>query len=563
MVTNPTLLRLTALGRSLGRKGIRFMTPANPLGVILGALLFMASLTPSLIPRSGLMQGLLGGANIALGYGIGGILLLAWRWLGLPQVPTRHSRSLYWLSILVGGLILVIALGLAPGWQDQVHRAMGLPPVESVRPLTIAAVALAVATLLLSLGRLFRLAKRSLSSRLTAYVPRRVAFLVGLVATTGLFFYVAEDLLIRPGFQQLDALYARMDATGSVDLVPPQDPAKTGSPTSLVDWNHLGAEGRRFVSNGPAAADIQALTQRPARDPLRLYVGMGSAPTAQDRAQLALAEALRVGAFDRKVLVLATPTGTGWMDPSAHFPLEVLTDGDVATVGVQYSYLPSWLSLLAVSEYGSESARAVFAVFYDYWRSLPMDRRPRLYLFGLSLGAMNTDLSNDVYDFIDAPYDGAFMAGPPFATRSWAQLTRDRDPGSPAWLPRFRDGETVRFMGQGSMPRHQAQWGKTRFLYLQYGSDGISFFSPKLLWQKPDWLDDPHAPDVSPSLRWVPVVTFLQIGFDLITATTAPRGHGHLYAGRDYMFGWNALLGTDRGEAELDRLAEAMQAQDL
>jgi uncharacterized membrane protein len=61
----------------------------------------------------------------------------------------------------------------------------------------------------------------------------------------------------------------------------------------------------------------------------------------------------------------------------------------------------------------------------------------------------------------------------------------------------------------------------------------------------------------------VPVVTFLQVGFDLITATTAPRGHGHVYAGMDYMTGWNALLGTDRSKAELTRIAEAMQAQGL
>lgn len=563
MAQSDLIHRLTGIGRDLGHKGVRFMTPANALGVILGAILFLLSLTPSLIPRSGLLQGVLGGANIALGYGIGGLLLFGWRWLGLPRVPEKQSRILYWLSLMVGGIIIIVALGMAAQWQDHVHQAMGLPPVESVRPLTIGSVALAVATLLLSLGRLFRLAKRQLSSRLTQFVPRRVAFIIGLAVTTGLFIYVAEDLMVRPAFQRLDALYAKADATGSVERTAPQDPAKTGSPASLLDWKQIGAEGRRFVLGGPDASAIQGLTSRPALDPLRVYVGMATAPTAKVRAQLALDEAIRVGAFEREILVIATPTGTGWMDPSAHFPLEVLADGDIATVGVQYSYLPSWLSLLAVSEYGAESARAVFATFHDYWRTLPPQTRPHLYLFGLSLGAMNTDLSNDVYDFIDAPYDGAFMAGPPFATRSWTSLTRDRDKGSPAWLPRFRDGKTVRFIGQNSLSEPQAQWGRTRFLYLQYGSDGISFFSPSLIWQKPDWMKGPRAPDVSPHLRWVPVVTFLQVGFDLITATSAPRGHGHVYAGQDYMTGWNAILETQRSEAELDRIATAMKAQDL
>ncbi|MCR9109350.1 alpha/beta-hydrolase family protein [Marivita sp. XM-24bin2] len=35
---------------------------------------------------------------------------------------------------------------------------------------------------------------------------------------------------------------------------------------------------------------------------------------AQDRAELALAELQRLGAFDRSILIVACPAGTGWMN---------------------------------------------------------------------------------------------------------------------------------------------------------------------------------------------------------------------------------------------------------
>ena len=98
--------------------------------------------------------------------------------------------------------------------------------------------------------------------------------------------------------------------------------------------------------------------------------GLNSAETAEERAALALAEMQRTGAFDRSLLVIATPTGTGWVDPAAMLPLEIMHGGDVASVSVQYSYLPSWLSLLVQPEYGEETADAVFRAVYGHWRSL-------------------------------------------------------------------------------------------------------------------------------------------------------------------------------------------------
>src|SRR5690606_18133074 len=108
---------------------------------------------------------------------------------------------------------------------------------------------------------------------------------------------------------------------------------------------------------------------------------------------------------------------------------------------------------LVQPEYGAEAARALFRVVYEHWTRLPRDRRPRLYLHGLSLGAMNSQRSAQLFEMIGDPIDGAVWSGPPFESALWRSITRNRNPGSPAWRPEFRDGSLVRFMNQDGTPQ--------------------------------------------------------------------------------------------------------------
>src|SRR5262249_10053691 len=151
---------------------------------------------------------------------------------------------------------------------------------------------------------------------------------------------------------------------------------------------------------------------------------------------------------DRSVLVVITPTGSGWIDPAAMDGVEYLHDGDVASVAVQYSYLSSPLSLIFEPESGAEAARALFKGVYDYWTTLPKDRRPKLYVHGLSLGSLNSEKSVELFEMLGDPINGALWSGPPFENQLWRSVTDGRLPDSPAWLPRFRDGAFVRFMNQ-------------------------------------------------------------------------------------------------------------------
>jgi Alpha/beta-hydrolase family N-terminus len=61
-------------------------------GLLLGTLFFAVSLTPSLLPRSFLTQGVVSGSSLAAGYGIGVFWGWLWAYMELPQPKRRLLR---------------------------------------------------------------------------------------------------------------------------------------------------------------------------------------------------------------------------------------------------------------------------------------------------------------------------------------------------------------------------------------------------------------------------------------------------------------------------------------
>jgi uncharacterized membrane protein len=143
-------------------------------------------------------------------------------------------------------------------------------------------------------------------------------------------------------------------------------------------------------------------------------------------------------------------------------------------------------------------------------------------------------------------------------------MTRERNPGSPAWLPSFRDGAVVRFMNQGGGSEEPDQaWEGFRIVVLQYASDPITFFEPSSAWRAPAWLQKPRGPDVSEDLRWFPIVTMLQLAADMVVGT-APRGFGHEYAPADYISAWLALAEPQGWtEPEIERLQQLFECSEV
>lgn len=521
------------------------------VGLLLGTLFFAASLTPTLVPRTFVTQGVLAGACLAAGYGLGVLWHWLWAYLELPEPRARAARVTNALITVLCLSVLILFLWRAADWQNTIRALMQMEPVTSAHPFKVSATALATFSVLLALGRLFKWMARAVSTQVRRVVPRRVANVAGAAIAILIFWSLANNVFFRAALHVLDASFREYDALIEPERPQPADPAKTGSPASLIAWKQLGRAGREYIASGPSAAEIRAQTGRDAQEPIRVYVGLPGADTAQARARLALDEMKRVGAFQRSALVVVTPTGTGWIDPAAMDTVEYLLHGDVASVAIQYSYLSSPLSLLAQPEYGAQAARALFTEIYHYWTALPKDKRPKLYLHGLSLGAMNSARSTELFEMIGDPIQGALWSGPPFESRVWRAITDARNPDSPAWRPELRDGAFVRFMNQdGSPVPADAPWGPMRIVYLQYASDAVTFFDYRDLYRRPAWMDAPYGPDVSPDLRWVPVVSMLQLALDMSVSTHTPIGYGHVYAPQHYADAWLAVTGAADWPAE-------------
>jgi len=524
------------------RVDFRLPAPLSSSGLIVGTLLFAFSLTPSLLPRSAPMQGLVSGLSLAAGYGIGVLADALWRYLELPR-PRGRWRQL--VRIVAGSACAVTAavfLWRASGWQNSIRVLMEMPPVEGARPWTVGLIAAAVFAAVLLAARLFKLVYRAVAKVLARYVPYRVSHLVGIVVAAAAFWSIIDGVLFRAVLRAADSSFQQLDALIEPDAEPPADSLRSGGPGSLLDWQDLGRTGRDFISGGPTREDLRAFFGDDVETPVRVYVGLNSAQTVEERSRLALDELERTGAFDRSVLLIVTPTGTGWVDPAAIDTVEYLHRGDIASVAVQYSYLESALALLIEPEQGEETAETLFADIYGHWSKLPPDRRPALYLHGLSLGSLNSDASFEIYDVVGDVFQGALWSGPPYRHATWRSATERRNPGSPAWLPRFRDGTVIRFTNQhDQLEIPGVPWGPIRIAFLQYASDPITFFDPRMLYRPPEWLDEPRGPDVTPALRWIPIVTMLQVVADMRAGDITPIGYGHKFAPEHYIDAWIAL----------------------
>lgn len=542
------------------RDEARLWQTFSVVGLCLGTLFFAASLTPSLLPRAFFVQGVLSGVSLAVGYGLGVLLVWLWRYLELPEPP--HGPRYYGKLGMAAACaaVAVFFLWKAAEWQNSIRALMELEPVDTAHPSKVGGIALVLFLLLVALGRGLKRLYVLVSERLKNFVPRRVAYVLGVVLVGLIVASLVDRVLLRYALRVADSAYAELDALFEDGIERPSGALKTGSAGSLISWETLGRTGRSFVAEGPGSEEIAAFTGREAKEPMRVYVGLRSADTADARARLALEELKRIGAFDRKVMVVVAPTGTGWVDPEASVTLEYLHGGDTVMVAQQYSYLTSWLSLLIEPSYGAEAAHALFREVYGHWTTLPVETRPELYLYGLSLGTLSSEQSTDLLSILGDPFQGALWAGPPFNSRLWSRFTRERNPGTPAWLPRYGDGSVVRFTSQkNALDISGAQWGPLRIVYLQYASDPVVFFDPLAWYRRPAWLVGERGPDVSPELRWYPIVTFLQLALDMALATTAPLGYGHLYAPEHYIDAWMAVTAPDGwSDAEVERLKQAL-----
>ncbi|MFL0275698.1 alpha/beta hydrolase [Mycobacterium sp. SMC-19] len=541
------------------------------VGVAFGALFFCLSLTPSLLPRDWLFQGLIGGINAAFGYGLGVLIgaaverfvLRGADWWPPPRPVLLALKATVVVAAPVACIVMLIP---AAGWQRQVSELLGIEGPATLGYLRTLGVAIGVAAALVATVRVLIDASRLLARALIRrwHLHREVAMFIGSAIVVVLLTTLINGVLIRGFFAGASAVFQPEDSATVPGTNQPLQPERSGSPESLAPWATLGSQGRSFVAGGVHAAELARINGRPAREPIRVYAGLHSAGDDQARMQLLLEELDRTHAFDRQVLVVVPTTGTGWVDPAAADALEMLYNGDTAIVGVQYSYLPSWISFLADQRKSMDSGRLLVRTIAERWRGLPAQHRPKLVLYGESLGSMAGQAAFDwLPDVADMGYEAVLWVGPPQASPLWHALLVRRDPGSTAVLPRYDNGRTVRF-AQGTVPAEIARiaappWQGTRVLFLQHASDPVVWWSPDLLFARPDWLTEAPGPDRTASMRWYPVVTFWQVSADLFHGEQMPAGHGHNYADT-ILDGWVAVLPPDGWTpADTERVRAALR----
>ena len=113
--------------------------------------------------------------------------------------------------------------------------------------------------------------------------------------------------------------------------------------------------------------------------------------------------------------------------------------------------------------------------------------------------------------------DGALFSGPTFHNTILDPADGDsRSPDPPEWLPIYDDGKHVRFVApaQAICSVTDALGQDAGWSYLQHASDPIAWWTPDLLFSRPDWLRK-NGLDSPAQDTWIPVVTFLQVSADM------------------------------------------------
>ncbi len=471
-----------------------------------------------------------------------------------PPEPGPDTKRWFWRGLLGIAVVGVpLALWWGNTWNQNTREVMGLEDLDTWAWGGVLLLGLVVAALILVISRLIRLGARGVKHLAERWLGPRLSMAVGAVATTLLVIFLINGVLLDAAFEAVNSTYSLTDRGTTPGIVQPQSELRSGSEASLVAWDSLGVQGRNFTGagggsakrQGPTAADIERFSGEPAEEPIRAYVGLRSAGSLDQRVDLAMQELERTNAFDREVLAVYGTTGTGWIDERVADSLEYIWGGDTAAVGLQYSYLPSWVSVLVDADKAADASTKLIDAIRARLEELSEDERPRLVLFGESLGSFATESAFEDLDDMVAGTEGAMLVGPTFFNDIRNHLTTNRDAGSPEWRPVFEEGGQVRFAVEPQDFEQPARpWEAPRIAYLQNSSDPISFFSVDLLWSRPGWLDEPRAPDANPDMFWFPVVTFWQTVADLAYSFGAPAGHGHRY-GANVVDGWLAVETPD------------------
>jgi uncharacterized membrane protein len=531
-------------------------------GTAVGLVFLLLTMTPSLLPRGPLFQGLLSGAAGAIGYGLGVFAVWLIRFMRSQPASPPAPRWAWPVLVVTGALALGMGVFYFHYWQDHVRDLMDVPRLRWFNYPQAAVLAIVFLFGFVEIGQLIGKLIRFLVRQLNRVAPQRVSFVAVVAAFLAVSIALLNGVVVRGIMDVLNKTFSSVNDELDPNHPAPSTALRSGGPGSLASWESLGHQGRIFIRGGPTVAQLTDFNKAPAVEPIRAYAGLNSAKGIRATAELAARELEREGGLKRKVIAVATTTGTGWINAAEADSLEYMYNGDTAIVSMQYSFLPSWLSFLVDKENARQAGQALFEAVDARVRALPEAQRPKIVVFGESLGSFGGEAPFLSPNNIIARTNGALFSGPTFQNTMRDNVTVNRDPGSPEWLPIFDDGENVRFAARAdNLGRPDAPWGSPRIAYLQHASDPIAWFNPDLLFAEPDWLREPRGYDVSTDMKWIPVVTFLQVSADMAVAVDVPDGHGHRYV-KDVVNAWAAVMQPAGWTTEKTERLRGMVTQD-
>lgn len=529
------------------------------IGVVGALVMYGVSVSPSLLARSWQWHAVASGVLSAVGY-IVGLTIQRFYALVVPrlgvEITAPQSVSIAFRAVLLLGFFLWFLRWLLQSYRERkrANHLVGMRGETLGEYLlgTVCAFILMLALLGVAWG--LQWIGRAIVSVLSQWMHMVFALALSLLILVVIVYALTSQVLLKLGINFFTRHARKMNNRTAKGIVQPQVPERSGSPHSRSSWRAVGGQGRVFLGRGPSRADIEVVTGCSAMEPIRVYAGMPEeGQSLQNAADLVVEELHRTGAFDRAVILIATSTGSGWVDEWQVQPLEYLTRGNCATASMQYSFVPSSINFLTDLDVSEEAAVILFETIRCAVDEIPEDRRPALFVCGESLGAYASQhVFSGIVDVLSRT-DGALWVGTPAFTPMHAELTAIRHRGSPEVAPVVANGRHVRFVNVPEnlwadvYGRELGDWNYPRIVYAQHPSDPVVWWNSELVWHKPDWISEKVDGDVSPHMQYTRGATYIQVLVDMPVAGTAPGGHGHTYH-EELIPLWEAILGLREDE---------------
>lgn len=529
------------------------------IGVVGALVMYGVSVSPSLLARSWQWHAVASGVLSAVGY-IVGLTIQRFYALVVPrlgvEITAPQSVSIAFRAVLLLGFFLWFLRWLLQSYRERkrANHLVGMRGETLGEYLLGTFCAFILMLFLLGIAWGLQWIGRAIVIVLSQWMHMVFALALSLLILVVIVYALTSKVLLKLGINFFTRHARKMNNRTAKGIVQPQVSERSGSPQSRSSWRAVGGQGRVFLGRGPSRADIEAVTGCAAMEPVRVYAGMPEeGQSLQSAADLVVEELHRTGAFDRAVILIATSTGSGWVDEWQVQPLEYLTRGNCATASMQYSFVPSSINFLTDLDVSEEAAVILFETIRRAVDEIPEDRRPALFVCGESLGAYASQhVFSGIVDVLSRT-DGALWVGTPAFTPMHAELTAIRHRGSPEVAPVVANGRHVRFVNVPEnlwadvYGRELGDWNYPRVVYAQHPSDPVVWWNSELVWHKPDWISEKVDGDVSPHMQYTRGATYIQVLVDMPVAGTAPGGHGHTYH-EELIPLWEAILGLREDE---------------